>query len=120
MKSIKDGKILDVTLRSYCPDWTAPNKSGRPKKAGQRKSGLEEVMAKARGKKKPPKMKRRRCAICAKWNHKTEDCFVLTRPKNDNEMTTIVPMGTTVKHITGGGRMEDNGQEGAVTMGTTR
>jgi hypothetical protein len=33
-------------------------------------------------------------------------------------MTTIVPMGTTVNHVTGGGRMEDDGQEGAVTMGT--
>jgi hypothetical protein len=64
-------------------------------------------------------MKRRRCAICAKWNHKMEDFFVLTRPKNDNEMTTIVPMGTTVNHVTGGGRMKDDGQEGAVTMGTT-
>jgi hypothetical protein len=118
MKSIKDGKIPDVTL-CYCPDWTAPNKSGHPKKAERCKSGLEEAMAKAKGKKKPPKMKRRRCAICAKGNHKTEDCFVLTRPKNDNEMTTIVPMGTTLKHVTGGGRMEDDGQEGAVTMGTT-
>jgi hypothetical protein len=113
IKSINDGKIPDVTLR-YCPDWTAPNKSGSPKKAERRKSGLEKAMAKAKGGKKPPKMKRRRCAICAKWNHKTEDCFVLTRRKNDNEMTTIVPMGTTVDHVTRGGRMEDDGQEGAV------
>jgi hypothetical protein len=113
MMSIKDGKIPDVTLR-YCPDWTAPNKSGRPKKAERRKSGLEKAMAKAKGGKKPPKMKRRRCAICAKWNHKTKDCFVLTRHKNDNEMTTIVPMGTTVDYVTGGGRMEDDGWEGAV------
>ncbi len=113
MKSIKDGKIPDVTLH-YCPDWTAPNKSGRPKKAERCKSGLEKAMAKAKGGKKPPKMKRRRCAICAKWNHKTEDCFVLLRCKNVNEMTTIVLMGTTVDHVTGGGRMEDDGQEGAV------
>ena len=54
MKSIKDGKILDVTLR-YCPDWTAPNKSGRPKKAERRKSGLEKAMVKAKGKKSNPK-----------------------------------------------------------------
>ncbi len=71
-------------------------------------------MAKAKGGKKPPKMKRRRCAICAKWNHNTEDCFVLTRCKNDNEMTTIVPMGITVDSVTGGGRMGDDGPEGAV------
>jgi hypothetical protein len=43
-----------------------------------------------------------------------ENCFVLTRRKNDNEMTTIVPMGMTVDHVTGGGRMEDDGQDGAV------
>jgi hypothetical protein len=89
MKSIKDDKIPDVTLR-YCPDWTAPNKSGRPKKAERHKSGLEEAMAKAKGEKKPPKLKRRRCEICGKWNHKMEDCFVLTRLKNDKGMTTIV------------------------------
>jgi hypothetical protein len=100
MKSIKDGKILDVTLR-YCPDWTVPNKRGCPKKAERHKSGLEEAMAKVNGKKKPPKMKRRRCANCAKWYHKTEGCFVLTRPKNDNQMTTIVPKGTKVNHVTG-------------------
>jgi hypothetical protein len=123
------------------PDWTALNKSGRPKKAEQRKSGLEEAMAKAKGEKKPPKMKRRRCAICGKWNHKMGDCFVLTRPKNDKEMTMIVPVettvnvtgggtmegttvnhvtgggtmdGTTVYHVNGGGTMEDDGQEGAI------
>jgi hypothetical protein len=106
---------------SYCPDWTAPNKSGHPKKAERRKSGLEEAMAKAKGEKNPPKMKRRRCAIYGKWNHKMEDCFVLTRLKNDKEMTMIVPVettvnvsggstieveGTTVNHVTGGGTME--------------
>jgi hypothetical protein len=48
MKSIKDGKIPDVTSR-YCPDWTAPNKSGHPKKAERHKSGLEKAMAKAKG-----------------------------------------------------------------------
>jgi hypothetical protein len=77
------------------------------------------VMAKAKGEKKPPKMKRRRCAICGKWNHKMDDYFVLTRLKNDKEMTMIVPVemtvnvtggstmeGTTVNHVTRGGTME--------------
>jgi hypothetical protein len=140
MKSIKDGKIPDITL-PYCPDWTAPSKSGCSKKAERRKSGLEKAIAKAKGKKKPPKMKRRRCAICGKWNHKTEDCFVLTRPKNDKEMTMNVPVertvnvtgggtmegttvnhvtgggtmdGTTVYHVSGGGTVEDDRQEGAI------
>ncbi len=64
MKSIKDGSIPDVTLR-YCPDWTAPNKSGHPKKAERHKSGLEEVMAKSKGKKKPPKNEEEEmCHLC--------------------------------------------------------
>ena len=46
MKSIKDGKILDVSFH-YCPDWTAPNKSGHPKKAEWHKSGIEKAMSKA-------------------------------------------------------------------------
>ncbi len=93
-----------------------------PKKAERHKSGLEKAMGKRKGGKKPPKMKRRRCAICAKWNHKMEDCLVLTRRKNDNELTTISPTvgvemlagATTVEHVTGGGTMDDNGQEGAL------
>ncbi len=92
------------------------------KKAKWHKSGLEKAMGKGEGGKKPPKMKRRRCVICAKWNHKMEDCFVLTRRKNDNELTMIITTvgvkmlarATTVEHITGGGRMDDNGQEGAL------
>jgi hypothetical protein len=79
-------------------------------------------MGKGKGGKKPPKMKRRRCAICAKWNHKTEDCVILTRRKNDNELTTIIPMvgvemlarATAVEHVTREGTMDDNGQTGAL------
>ncbi len=52
-----------------------------------------------------------------------DDCFVLTRLKNDNEMTTIVPVGTTVNHVTRGGTMEGktvNHVTGGGTMdGTT-
>ncbi len=93
-----------------------------PKKAERHKSSLEKVMGKGKGGKKPLKMKRRRCAICAKWNHKTKGCFALTICKNDNELTTIIPMvgvkmlarAMTVEHVTGGGTMDDNGQEGAL------
>ncbi len=44
IKSVKEGQILDFTLR-LCPDWTAANKSGRPKKGKCYKSGLEKAMA---------------------------------------------------------------------------
>jgi hypothetical protein len=101
------------------PGLDCTEKSGHAKKDKRRKSGIEEAMAKAKGEKKPPKMKRWRCAICGKWNHKIDDCFVLTRLKNDKEMTMIVPVettvnftgggtmeGTTVNHVTGGGTMD--------------
>jgi hypothetical protein len=82
------------------PGLDCRTKSGRPKKAEQRKLGIEEVMAKVKGEMKAPQMKRRRCAIFGMWNNKTDDCFVLRRLKNDNEMTTIIPVETTV-NVTG-------------------
>ena len=82
MKSIKDGKIPDPSYR-YCPDWTAPNKSGRPKKNDQKKSGIEMAMENKKGDRKKS-VKRIRCQICGKWNHKTKDCFILTRHQKNN------------------------------------
>ncbi len=45
IKSVKEGRIPDFILR-LCPDWTAANKSGRPKKGDRYKLGLEKAMAK--------------------------------------------------------------------------
>ena len=44
IKSVKEGQNLDFTLR-LCPDWTAANKSGHPKKDEYYKSGPEKAMA---------------------------------------------------------------------------
>jgi hypothetical protein len=35
-------------------------------------------------------LKRMRCQICGKWNHQTQDCFILTRQQKNNsvELTT--------------------------------
>jgi hypothetical protein len=54
--------------------------------------------------------------MCNLWKVESQNggLFCLTRDKNDNEMITIVPMGMTVKHVTGEGTMEDDGQEGAM------
>ena len=84
MKSIKDGKIPDPSYR-YCPDWTAPNKSGRPKKNDRRKSGIEMAMENKKGDRKKS-VKRIRCQICGKWNHETNDCFILTRHQKNNSV----------------------------------
>jgi hypothetical protein len=88
MKSIKDGNTPNASFR-YCPDWTAPRKSGQPKKDERRKSGVETALEKNKGGRKKT-LKRVRCQISGKWNHKTQDCFVLTKkPKNDSdEMST--------------------------------
>ncbi len=56
--------------------------------------------------------------MCNLWKVESQNggLFCLTRDKNDNEMITIVPMGMTVKHVTGEGTMEDDGQEGAMQI----
>jgi hypothetical protein len=63
IKTIKEGRIPDHRLR-LCPDWTAANKSGRPKKGERHKSGLEKATAKANGAKNATAKKRRRCLVC--------------------------------------------------------
>ena len=86
MKMIKDGKIQDPSYL-YCPDWTAPNKSRRPKKQEGHKSGLKTAMAAKKGNRKKT-LKWCRCHFCGKWNHQTKGCFILTRQqtKDPDEM----------------------------------
>ena len=43
--SVKPTTQPDIYLR-YCPDWTANNKSGRPKKDARKKSVLEGATGK--------------------------------------------------------------------------
>ena len=71
----------------YCPDWTAAEKSGRPKKNKRKKSILERATGK-KGQKKASGVTRARryCQSCGAYNHVTQDCWSLTtnahkRPK---------------------------------------
>jgi hypothetical protein len=71
----------------YCPDWTAAEKSGRPKKNKRKKSILERATGK-KGQKKASGVTRARryCQSCGAHNHVTQDCWSLTtnahkRPK---------------------------------------
>ena len=50
----------------YCPDWSAPNKAGAPKKGNRMKSPLEQ----ATKKRKPFPY----CVICNNHNHSTDMC----------------------------------------------
>ncbi len=72
IKSVKEGQIPDFTLR-LCPDWTAANKSGHPKRGDRYKLGLEKTMAKGKpGAKRGSATKRRRCIVWGKFGHKFE------------------------------------------------
>ncbi len=89
IQSIKDGHLPNHTVH-YAPDWLAGNKSGRPKNAERKKSGLELAMNKAKKKmartkaskgdtnpKKRARTGRMHCQVCGKFNHATKDCFIL-------------------------------------------
>jgi hypothetical protein len=111
IKSVKEGQIPDFSLR-FCPNWTAGNKSGRPKKGEYHKSGLEKVMAKGKpGVKRTPETKRRRCIVCGKFGHDSEGCWLLE--KGDNPQPVVVdtlPIAEGIEDKEKG----DKGKEGLV------
>ena len=61
----------------YCPSWSAPNKSGRPKKNERRKSVLEKVGVMKVTKK--PKLMMRFCQVCHKGSHVANECWELAK-----------------------------------------
>jgi hypothetical protein len=76
METISDDHNPSVNYR-YCPDWSAPNKAGRPKKNERRKSVLEKALGK-RG----PKISKRMtmfCQVCHAMSHITNDCWELEK-----------------------------------------
>jgi hypothetical protein len=77
MSSIIADNEPDHNLR-YCPDWTANQKSGRPKKDKRKKSVLESATG-SKGTKRATGVKRARryCQICGKYNHITNECWKL-------------------------------------------
>ena len=83
--TIKERRIPDHHLR-VCPDWTAANKSGQPKKGEHHKSGLEKAIAKANGAKKATAKKRRRCLVCGKFGHEIEACVALVKRECDESV----------------------------------
>jgi hypothetical protein len=61
----------------YCPDWSAPNKAGRPKKNERRKSVLETAGGK-RGRKAAKRMTVF-CQVCISISHATNNCWELEK-----------------------------------------
>ena len=77
MSSIMADNAPDHNLR-YCPDWTANQKPGRPKKDKRKKSVLESATG-SKGTKRATGVKRARrfCQICGKHSHITNECWEL-------------------------------------------
>ena len=81
ISSIKHNGVPDHNL-CYCPDWTVPNKPGRPKKDARKKSVLENATGTKKKLKKATGVKRARryCQSCGRYSHVTNDCWNL--PEN--------------------------------------
>ena len=93
--SVKSDTQPDRYLR-YCPDWTANNKSGRPKKDARKKSVLEGATGK-KGEKRESGVKRARryCQSCGMFNHVTNDCWNL--PSNAHKRPAYFAMRSEVE-----------------------
>lgn len=82
----------------YCPAWTAANKKGRPKKNARMKSIMDHIEESA--KKKRKRKVKMFCKHCQKFNHTTEQCYLLKKP--------IIQLET----VDEGGGLADDGREG--------
>ena len=76
METIREDGIANTHIR-YCPAWSAPNKSGRPKKNERRKSVLEKAGVTKVAKK--PKLMIRFCQVCHKGSHVANECWELAK-----------------------------------------
>ena len=76
METIREDGIANAHIR-YCPAWSAPNKSGRPKKNERRKSVLEKAGVTKVAKK--PKLMIRFCQVCHKGSHVANECWELAK-----------------------------------------
>ena len=76
IETIREDGIANPNIR-YCPSWSAPNKSGRPKKNDRRKSVLEKAGVTKVAKK--PKLMMRFCQVCHKGSHVANECWELAK-----------------------------------------
>ena len=76
IETIREDGIANPNIR-YCPAWSAPNKSGRPKKNERRKSVLEKAGVTKVAKK--PKLMMRFCQVCHKGSHVANECWELAK-----------------------------------------
>ena len=82
----------------HCLAWTTGNKKGRPKKGTRMKGIMDHIKDSGRKRKRKVKMF---CKHCQKFNHTTEQCFLLKKP------------WTQLDTIQDGGLGGNDGQEGS-------
>jgi hypothetical protein len=73
IKGVKATAFKNKKLR-YCPDWSASNKPGHPKKSDKVLTLTEKMVLASSGKKRKRRVKLF-CKICEKFNHTTAECF---------------------------------------------
>ena len=85
IKSVKATARRNEKLR-YCPDWSASDKPGRPKK-NDKIMTLTDKMELASSSKKRKRQVKLYCKICEKFNHNTAQCY--KNPINRNLDDTL-------------------------------
>jgi hypothetical protein len=103
IKSVKATAFRHEKLR-YCPDWSASNKPGRPKKSDKVLTLTEKMVLASSGKKRKRQVKLF-CKICEKFNHTTADCF--KKPINRK-------LDDTLQNIAVASEEDEDGDEGRV------
>ena len=66
----------------YCLTWASANKKGRPKKNARMKSVIDHIQESGKKRKRKVVMF---CKHCQKFNHKSEQCWLLKKPMNQLE-----------------------------------
>ena len=77
IETIREDGIANSNVM-YCPAWSAPNKSGRPKKNERQKSVLENAGVK-KVTKKTIKAMMKFCQVCHKSSHIANECWELEK-----------------------------------------
>ncbi len=103
IKSVKATARHDEKLQ-YCPDWSARDKTGRPKKSDKIMT-LTDKMKLASSSKKRKHQNKLYCNICEKFNHNTAQCY--KNPMNRN-------LDDTLGKISVADNNKDEGGEGYV------
>ena len=98
INTVKATARLDKKIRC-CPDWSASDKPGRPKK-NDKIMTLTDKMELASSSKKRKRQNKLYCKICEKFNHNTAQCY--KNPINRNLDDTLGKISVASNNEDGG------------------